>query len=71
MQTLRQLRNATRARRREQQIRLSLSCALRLTATVTGAPWDEIGVHAFLLNRRPSRRLVNVGGLRLGVSVRS
>jgi hypothetical protein len=51
----------------ERDIRALLSATLLSYVDEYKAPWDQVGVHAFLLKRSMFRRfLVNIGGIRLG-----
>jgi len=57
-----------RLRRYERDVRAILSTGLAKAVSSSTIPWDSVGVHAFLLHGLwPWRRLVNVGGIRLGV----
>ncbi len=58
---------AKAVREYEQNIRATLSAGLCEVVNKFGVPWEEVGVHAFLIRGLPRfRRLVNVGGIRLG-----
>jgi hypothetical protein len=58
---------AKRVREYEQNVRATLSAGLCEVVNKFGVSWEEVGVHAFLIRGLPHfRRLVNVGGIRLG-----